>query len=70
MFSDEITLNYFSGQEQQKKAVSLIRTGIAWDSDKSFKFKNPSEFGGPTSDMWKKFSKPKGIIVEPLSRTD
>jgi hypothetical protein len=59
MFNDEITL-YHHPSADQKRPVSLNRTGIAWDSDKNFKFKNPSGFGGASSEMWKKYVKPKG----------
>ena len=39
MFSDDITLNSMSND--QKTPIKLIRTGIAWESDKRYKFKNP-----------------------------
>jgi len=58
MFSDEITL-WHNPLTDQKREVTLIRKGIAWDSDKKFKFQNPPDIG-PTSPMWKKFTKPKG----------
>ena len=40
MFSDDITLSYMGSNNQETK-VNLIRTGIAWESDKRYKFKNP-----------------------------
>jgi len=51
MFSDELwILN--SGQQQ----VPLLRTGIAWESDKKIKFKNPP---GDLQTALQNFSKPK-----------
>ena len=40
MFSDDITLNHV-GSNGQETPITLIRTGIAWESDKRYKFKNP-----------------------------
>merc|ERR1712018_985494 len=37
MFSDMISLKF------ENNEVEVIRTGIAWDSDKRLKFKNPSD---------------------------
>lgn len=65
MFNDEITLFYHPSGSEQKKPVSLNRTGIAWDSDKRFKFKNPSHFNA-TSEMWTKYVKPKGKEAKDL----
>lgn len=59
MFNDEIALQYHP-PDQKVKNVSLIRTGIAWDSDKRFKFRNPTNFGGNSSPIWNEFTKPKG----------
>lgn len=36
--------------------MPLLRTGIAWDSDKHIKFRNPP---GNLTDVFKNFSKPK-----------
>ncbi|OXA51735.1 cell cycle control protein 50A [Folsomia candida] len=58
MFNDEIALQYHP-PDQKVKNVSLIRTGIAWDSDKRFKFRNPTNFGGNSSPIWNEFTKPK-----------
>ena len=44
-FSDKITLNFIDGN--QEKPVGLIRKGIAWESDKKYKFNNP-DLGGKT----------------------
>ncbi len=45
LFSDDIFLEYqpidANGQPQEYEPVTLIRTGIAWESDKTYKFKNP-----------------------------
>jgi hypothetical protein len=51
MFSDTITLTYKNtdGSNAQEKNVGLIRKGIAWDSDKNYKFKNPDGASDPTS---------------------
>ncbi|ODM96484.1 Cell cycle control protein 50A [Orchesella cincta] len=56
MFSDEISLYHQS--LDGLKPVSLIRTGIAWDSDKKFKFQNPKEYGQGAK-MWDSYTKPK-----------
>ena len=40
MFSDDIKLNHV-GSNGQETPITLIRTGIAWESDKRYKFKNP-----------------------------
>lgn len=45
LFSDIITMKYIDGS--QEKPVGLIRKGIAWDSDKKYKFNNP-DLGGKT----------------------
>lgn len=39
LFADKIELNFIDGS--QEKPVGLIRKGIAWDSDKKYKFNNP-----------------------------
>jgi hypothetical protein len=57
MFQDEITLLQANGDN-----VELERTGIAWDSDKKFKFKNPPDWDKPA--FKDKYAKPKGIATE------
>lgn len=55
MFSDVITLKY------NESNVSMIRTGIAWESDKKHKFKNPPN-NGTVKDLMRQFqnfTKPK-----------
>lgn len=52
LFSDELTL--YSARHE--KPVPLIKTGIAWPSDKSIKFRNPE---GDLKKIFSKFSKPK-----------
>jgi hypothetical protein len=32
----------YSNSSKDWRTVGLIRTGIAWDADKKYKFKNPS----------------------------
>lgn len=49
LFSDELTLKYGS------QAVPVIRTGIAWPSDRKIKFKNPS---GNLQDALKGYVRP------------
>ena len=58
MFQDEI--NLFYGPE--KKPVLLKRTGIAWESDKQFKFKNQSGWNATTFKDQTKFVKPRGKL--------
>lgn len=43
---------------QKKVEVPLLRTGIAWDSDKKVKFKNPDAPNG-LKDAFKGYQKPK-----------
>ncbi|XP_014206554.1 cell cycle control protein 50A [Copidosoma floridanum] len=52
LFSDELTL--FSHKHNQ--TVPLLKTDIAWPSDKNIKFKNPP---GNLSQAFKNFEKPK-----------
>jgi len=47
MFSDIIELYYINSNDQ-KIQVPLLRKGIAWDSDKKYKFKNPEKKSGQT----------------------
>ncbi|XP_014485062.1 PREDICTED: cell cycle control protein 50A isoform X2 [Dinoponera quadriceps] len=53
LFSDELTL--LSARHDNSK-VPLLRTGIAWPSDKNIKFKNPE---GDLKIAFKDFAKPK-----------
>ncbi|XP_029173018.1 cell cycle control protein 50A isoform X2 [Nylanderia fulva] len=52
LFSDELTL--FS--IKHNKSVPLLRTGIAWPSDKNIKFRNPE---GDLKKAFQNFAKPK-----------
>ncbi|XP_058805431.1 cell cycle control protein 50A isoform X2 [Phymastichus coffea] len=52
LFNDDLSL--FS--HKHKKDVPLLRTGIAWPSDKNIKFKNPP---GNLKDEFSKYEKPK-----------
>lgn len=52
LFSDELTLYSHSHNQD----VPLLRTGIAWPSDKSMKFKNPP---GNLTVAFAEFAKPK-----------
>ena len=59
MFSDVITLDYEAVSDVRHE-VPLLRTGIAWESDKKHKFKNP-EGVNTAAELEKKmenFSKP------------
>jgi len=58
MFNDEVSLFYHPEGNNDGIPVRLLRTGIAWDSDKKFKFKNPPQFG-PNSTIWSDFVKPE-----------
>lgn len=40
----------------ESKPVPLLKTGIAWDSDKNIKFRNPP---GDLNEAFRNFSKPK-----------
>lgn len=51
MFSDTIEIMYTDSSAtggSQLKKVDLLRRGIAWESDKNYKFKNPTVPGGKT----------------------
>lgn len=52
LFSDDLTL--FS--LKHKAPVPLLKTGIAWPSDKNIKFRNPE---GNLREVFKNFTKPK-----------
>ncbi|XP_046813065.1 cell cycle control protein 50A isoform X1 [Vespa crabro] len=54
LFSDELTLH----SERNRKDVPLLKTGIAWPSDKNIKFKNPE---GDLREIFssERFAKPK-----------
>ena len=45
LFNDSIKLEYSSDNGINWNNVTLNRTGIAWDSDKKYKFKNPPNDG-------------------------
>jgi len=70
LFNDVITLNYVSPTGQ--KPVNVIRTGIAWNSDKKFKFSNGDEGcitpGNCTIDelkaKFKEYARPKDWKVD------
>ncbi len=47
MFSDVINITFTDADNQQHE-VGLVRTGIAWESDKKYKFKNPGLKEGQT----------------------
>ena len=52
LFSDKISLQYKDGGSW--KPVELIKTGIAWPSDKEYKFKNPEYTRSDDKDQdWK-----------------
>lgn len=57
MFNDEIKLTYIhNGDKKVNQPVKFIRTGIAWESDKKYKFKNPE---GNITEIFQKYSKPR-----------
>jgi len=52
LFSDELTLY----STKHSMLVPLLKTGIAWPSDKNIKFRNPK---GNLTEVFKDFAKPK-----------
>lgn len=50
------TLSLYSLTNNVRQEVKLLRTGIAWDSDKNIKFRNPE---GDLREAFKDFAKPK-----------
>lgn len=64
MFND--TFKMFQHGTSSKE-VTLIKKGIAWESDKKNKFKNPDrflEFLDPTNPVREKFARPKGTLTD------
>ncbi|KAF5272102.1 hypothetical protein FQA39_LY01185 [Lamprigera yunnana] len=55
LFSDVLTLTY---KDMENDVVPLLKTGIAWDSDKNIKFRNPDAPKG-LKEAFKGFVKPK-----------
>jgi len=41
MFNDSISLQWREGEEGEWNTVPVLRTGIAWETDKEYKFRNP-----------------------------
>ncbi|KAL3268906.1 hypothetical protein HHI36_007993 [Cryptolaemus montrouzieri] len=58
MFSDKFTLYQTTNGKEQ---ITLLNTGIAWDSDKNIKFKNPP--GDNLTQAFAGFAKPKAWKV-------
>jgi len=61
LFNDVIKLKYRGGDKNGEE-VPLIRQGIAWESDKQYKFKNPEILGDKTLEDYlkeKNTAKPK-----------
>lgn len=54
-FLDVLKLHVINN-EKKREEVPLLRTGIAWDSDKNIKFRNPP---GNLTEAFEKFGKPK-----------
>lgn len=66
LFSDEITMEYLDDDNVTWKPVPLLRTEIAWQSDKHYKFKNPDKPDGTEArtkeelkEVLKDYAKPK-----------
>jgi len=64
MFQDEITL--YSNTSGDLKPVDLKRTGIAWESDIEYKFKNPSNW--LTEEFKATHVKPKGMKAQRIDQ--
>jgi len=58
LFNDSITMCRIK-DTNICETVDLKRTGIAWDSDKQYKFKNPTHFNEPQHAIWDSFTHPK-----------
>ena len=66
MFTDEIELHAVPNKSVSDNTipVKLIRTGIAWESDKKNKFQNPNNgWNNETFDKDPQFVKPKCKIL-------
>lgn len=62
MFNDTIDLMISDGSGKKAK-VNLIKKGIAWETDKKYKFRNPAQFSKMNDPIWDSFVKPKGILI-------
>lgn len=51
-----LSLKFHEPSSSNDVDIQLLKTGIAWDSDKNIKFRNPS---GNLREAFKGFSKPK-----------
>lgn len=58
LFSDKINLYYIDDKNNKEIEVPLVKTGIAWPSDKNIKFKNP-QGSSSLQEAFKDFSRPK-----------
>ncbi|CAG0884403.1 unnamed protein product [Cyprideis torosa] len=47
LFNDTFKLSYLSAQGAEAKEVKLTKHGIAWQSDRNVKFRNPGNDGSP-----------------------
>ena len=56
LFSDELSLDFVDSRNESK-SVPLLRTGIAWPSDKNIKFRNPP--GNSLKEAFKGYAKPE-----------
>ncbi|KAK9696444.1 LEM3 (ligand-effect modulator 3) family / CDC50 family [Popillia japonica] len=56
LFSDKLSL--FHVTKEGTKNISLLRTGIAWESDQQIKFRNPTEYDDLAT-AFANYSKPK-----------
>lgn len=60
MFNDVLKIYYDPSNNPDKMVeVPLLRTGIAWDSDKNIKFRNPPHKTGELKKAFEGYSKPK-----------
>lgn len=57
LFSDELTLQRAISNGEWEE-VGLLRTGIAWDSDKHIKFKNPKHAENDLKKAFEGFARP------------
>ena len=65
LFNDTIKLKHWI-DGGDKDEVPLNRTGIAWDSDKTYKFKNPSyEYDDPST-AWEKLKEKFEGTAKPM----
>ena len=59
LFNDTIELEWREGESGTWTTVPVLRTGIAWDTDKQYKFRNPA---GAENGMMEEMFKERKLV--------